>query len=115
MSALESIFKHYCEQMLEFLRNEKHVDTQYPSEQLDLFGQNIAVDVPEEELRHALQAYAFDGTELHHVVDRALPGLENERAATIIKHAIQAKYSNSITIDAAVERVMTLLEKRELP
>jgi hypothetical protein len=64
----------------------------------------------EERLRRALAEHALDGTEIHHVIDRALPGLEHAVAAATIKAEIKARYSNSISIDIAIEMVLALLE-----
>jgi hypothetical protein len=64
----------------------------------------------EEKLRRALAEHALDGTEIHHVIDRALPGLEQAAAAAAIKAEIKARYSHSIPIDIAIEKILTLLE-----
>lgn len=63
-----------------------------------------------EKLHRALATHCFDGSELHHVIDRALPGLEQAAVAAAIKAEIKARYSNSIPIDVVIERVLTLLE-----
>jgi hypothetical protein len=67
-----------------------------------------------EKLRGALEPFCFDGTECHSVVSAELRGLENTLAATKIKDAVQARYFSSISIDTAVEQVLTLIENGEL-
>ena len=61
-------------------------------------------------LRRALTAYCHDGTEIHDTIDHALPGLENETAATRIKSAVEAKYRDTVALDIIIEIVAGLLE-----
>jgi hypothetical protein len=65
-------------------------------------------------LLRALARHAFDGTELHAVIDRELRGLEHEIAAANLKNEIVALYHDSIPIDAAIEIVVQLLDRGEL-
>jgi hypothetical protein len=67
----------------------------------------------EERLHRVLSRYAFDGTELHAVVDRELRDPENEIAAANLKHAIVSQYRDTIPLDAAIEIVVGLLDRGE--
>jgi hypothetical protein len=75
----------------------------YPK-QLDLLDH-----IAEEQLRHALEAVSYDGTEVHHVVDRELRDFETENAAREIKRQVRQKYSNTVSIDVAVELALHAL------
>jgi hypothetical protein len=68
----------------------------------------------EERLLRVLTRCAFDGTELHRVVEHELWGLENEIAAANLKHAIRAQYQGTIPLDAAIAIVAELLDDGEL-
>jgi hypothetical protein len=65
-------------------------------------------------LRRALTAYCHDGTEIHDTINHALPGLENETAATRIKRAVEAKYRDSIRLEIVIEIVSGLLDEGEI-
>jgi hypothetical protein len=67
-----------------------------------------------EALRRALEPFCFDGTELFHVIDAELRGLESEIAASNIRHAIRAQYRDCIPRDAVLELVLKLAEDGEL-
>jgi hypothetical protein len=67
-----------------------------------------------EKLRRAFTPYCLDGTEIHCVIDHALPGLENETAATRIKGAAEAKYQDTIRLDIVIEIVAGLLDEGEV-
>jgi hypothetical protein len=60
----------------------------------------------------ALAPYIFDGTEVHRVVNLELRGLENEIAASNIRHAIQSQYRNTIPVDVVIE-IVGLLQQGE--
>jgi hypothetical protein len=62
-----------------------------------------AGDLAEGKLRVALEAVSYDGTEIHRVIDRELRGFQLETAAREIKRAIENKFCNTVTIDAAIE------------
>jgi hypothetical protein len=64
----------------------------------------------EERLRRAFAAHCHDGTEIHHVVDHELVGLEHGVTAMTIKRAIEAKYKNSVPLDAVIEIICELVE-----
>jgi hypothetical protein len=64
----------------------------------------------EQKLGRALEAVSYDGTEVHHDVDRELRGIELETAAREIKRAVEKKFSNTVPIDAAIEIFCKLLE-----
>ena len=68
-------------------------------------AEQIARQARAERVLRALAQYTFDGTEVHWVVDRELPGLENAIVASSIRHAIQAQYRDTVPIDAVVEIV----------
>lgn len=63
-----------------------------------------------EKLHRALAPHAYDGTELHHQIDRELPGIENALLAAAIKEHIAKKYHNTVRVDAATEVFLKLLE-----
>jgi hypothetical protein len=63
-----------------------------------------------DKLYAALAQHAYDGTEVHHVVDHELRGLEHGVTAPNIKTAIEAKYHDTIPIDAVIEIVGKLVE-----
>ena len=71
-------------------------------------------DLRAEKLRRALAPYAFDGTETHRIVDLELRGLENQIAASNIRHANVSQYRDCVPVDAAVEVIAELLERGEL-
>ena len=56
----------------------------------------------EEGVLRVLTRCAFNGIELHRVVEHELCGLENEIAAANLKHAIRAQYQGTIPLDAAI-------------
>jgi hypothetical protein len=87
MSAAD-IFNAYAEQMADFVRADR--------------------------LHHALVAHCNDGTEIHHVVDHQLRGLEQEASAAAIKRALKAHYADTIRITDAIEIICKLLEEGEL-
>jgi hypothetical protein len=88
MSELETIFGNYAREMCSF----PHADRLY----------------------RALLEAIFDGTEAYHIIDRALPGLENETAAVKIKHAVLVQYKDTIPVSTVIEIMMVLLNKGEL-
>jgi hypothetical protein len=55
--------------------------------------------------RKVLASRCFDGTEVHHIVDQELPGLENQAAAINIKNAIKATYHDAVPLDIVVEQI----------
>ena len=65
-------------------------------------------------LRDALAPHAFDGTEAHHAINGALPGIENELVAAALKKFLVVKYRDTISVDAAIEVMLRLLETGEL-
>jgi len=84
---------------------------------MNLFQKYAALvcrDQHREKLRRLLAQYAYDGSEIHGAIDRASPGLELELAATKIKAAIEAKYKDSIPLDAVIEIVAETLNGGEL-
>jgi hypothetical protein len=62
-------------------------------------------------LLRAITRHAFDGTELHGVVNASLPGLENELIASNLRHAILAQYRDTVPLDVVI---VALLETEEL-
>ena len=66
-----------------------------------------------EKLRRALEPYLFDGTEAHRVINAELPGLEHERAASNIRHAVVSQFHDTIPLDAVIE-IVALLKTEEL-
>jgi hypothetical protein len=72
--------------------------------QLDLLDH-----IAQEKLRRALEAVSYDGTEIHHIVDRELRDFETENAAREIERQVRQKYSNTVSIDAAVELALHTL------
>ena len=81
---------------------------------LQNFGTGISRDRRREKLLRALAPYAFDGTETHRIVDLELRGLENQIAASNIRHANVSQYRDCVPVDAAVEVIAELLERGEL-
>ena len=65
-------------------------------------------------LRDALAPHAFDGTEAHHAINGALPGIENELVAAALKNFVAIKYRDAVPLDAAVQVMLRLLETGEL-
>ena len=65
----------------------------------------------EEKLRRALTPYAFDGTEIHRVVDLELRGLELEIVASNIRHAIVSQYRQTVPLEVVIGIVATLAEE----
>ena len=85
---LEKILHGYAEQMSDFLRAER--------------------------LYRELMAHAYDGTEIYRVIDDALRGLGDERAAATIKRTLLEQYRNSIPVHVAVELTCKPIEDGEL-
>jgi hypothetical protein len=77
------------------------------------YNRQICRHARDERLLRVLARYAFDGTELHAVVDRELRDPENETAAANLKHAIVSQYRDTIPLDAVIEIVVGLLDKGE--
>jgi hypothetical protein len=74
------------------------------------FSGAVCRDQRAAKLLRILEAHYHDGTELHGVIDHALPGLENETAATRIKRA--AKRNITAPFDSIViELVAGLLDE----
>jgi hypothetical protein len=67
------------------------------------FGAAVCEDQRFVKLLSYLEAQSFDGTEVFGIIDQALPGLENAAAVAAIKRAIEARYANTIKLDAIVE------------
>jgi hypothetical protein len=67
-----------------------------------------------EKLRRVFAPYCLDGTEIHCAIDHALPGLENEKAATRIKSAAEAKYHDTVRLDIIIEIAAELLDEGEV-
>ena len=67
-----------------------------------------------EKLRRVFAPYCLDGTEIHFAIDHALPGLENETAATRIKGAAEAKYHDTVRLDIIIEIAAELLDEGEV-
>jgi hypothetical protein len=67
-----------------------------------------------EELRRALEPFCFDGSECDHVINAELRGLENEIAASAIRHSVLSQYRDTIPRDAVLELVLRLRENGEL-
>jgi hypothetical protein len=65
-------------------------------------------------LLRAMTRYAFDGTETDRVINAELRGLENEIAASAIRHAVVSQFRNTIPLDAVIEIAMALLETEEV-
>jgi hypothetical protein len=74
------------------------------------YGAAIYRDQRIAKLLRALEAHGYDGSEVHGVIDHALPGLENAAAAEVIKTAVKSKYANSIKIDIAIELFLAQFE-----
>jgi hypothetical protein len=74
------------------------------------FGSAVCNDQRFAKLLRDLEAHCHDGTELHVVIDRNLPGLENAEAAVTIKAASKSTYSDSIRINTAIELFLAFLE-----
>jgi hypothetical protein len=67
-----------------------------------------------ERLSRILLAHAHDGTEIHHIVDQELRGLEQQVSAAAIKRALKAQYTDTIHVTDVIEIVCKLLEEGEL-
>ena len=65
-------------------------------------------------LRRAFGQHCNDGTELHFIVNSAIPLGPAAAAAKRIKEAIEAKYRDTIPIDVAIGLVLDLLEREEI-
>jgi hypothetical protein len=74
----------------------------------------IADQLRVEALRAALERFAFDGTEIHIVINAELRGLEHEHAAENIRHAVVTQYSGCVPLDAALELFLILHENGKL-
>jgi hypothetical protein len=70
----------------------------------------IMTDGPSVIARGAFAPHAFDGTEIHYVIDQELCGLEHTAAAAAIKAAIKQKYQDAVPLDAVVEIIAQLIE-----
>jgi hypothetical protein len=79
------------------------------------YSKALLQDMRAAKLREALAPHCYDGTEIHHEVDRELPAAADQDAAASIRAAIKNKYCDTIHIDTAVEVVRTLLEREEDP
>jgi hypothetical protein len=77
---------------------------------LEDYARQMCGSLHADELYRTLLAAAFDGTEAYRTIDLALRGLDNESAVVKIKHAL-AQYKDTIPVRAAIEIMMTLLEK----
>jgi hypothetical protein len=81
---------------------------------LQNYSTGISKDQRLAKLLSALEPFCFDGTELHRVIDSELRGLANEIAASNIRHANLAQYSDCVPVDVVLEIVFKLLEDGEL-
>jgi hypothetical protein len=74
------------------------------------FGRAVCHDQLLEKLRLALLPHTLDGTECHRTINTELRGVENEIAASNIRHANVTQYRGCVSLGAAIEVIGKMIE-----